>query len=90
MVAYQSTRGRAPELSFADVLLTGLAPDGLYQSGVRGRDACRLHAALGGDADSDEPAFQAGVNRLEALQELMLRALAVWLIFAALWAVLPT
>ena len=42
------------------------------------------------DADSDEPAFQAGVNRLEALQELMLRALAVWLIFAALWAVLPT
>ena len=37
-----------------------------------------------------EHAFQAGVNRLEALQELMLRALAVWLIFAALWAVLPT
>jgi threonine synthase len=28
MVAYQSTRGRAPELDFADVLLTGLAPDG--------------------------------------------------------------
>ncbi len=28
MVAYHSTRGAAPELSFADVLLTGLAPDG--------------------------------------------------------------
>lgn len=37
------TRGYAP---------TGLAPDGLYQSGVRGRDACRLHDALGGDADA--------------------------------------
>jgi threonine synthase len=28
MRRYQSTRGSAPELSFADVLLTGLAPDG--------------------------------------------------------------
>ena len=56
----------------------------------RGLLTLAADAALGGDADSDEPAFQAGVNRLEALQELMLRALAVWLIFAALWAVLPT
>lgn len=37
------TRGYAP---------TGLAPDGLYQSGVRARDACRLHEALGGDGDA--------------------------------------
>ncbi len=28
MITYTSTRGRAPELSFGDVLLTGLAPDG--------------------------------------------------------------
>ncbi len=28
MLHYTSTRGNAPELSFADVLLTGLAPDG--------------------------------------------------------------
>lgn len=28
MISYTSTRGAAPELSFADVLLTGLAPDG--------------------------------------------------------------
>lgn len=28
MTSYTSTRGGAPELSFADVLLTGLAPDG--------------------------------------------------------------
>jgi threonine synthase len=27
-VRYVSTRGDAPELSFADVLLSGLAPDG--------------------------------------------------------------
>lgn len=31
---------------------TGVAPDGLYQSGVRGFDACRLHEALGGDSDA--------------------------------------
>ena len=37
------TRGYAP---------SGLAPDGLYQSGVRGRDACQLHEALGGDGDA--------------------------------------
>lgn len=37
------TRGYAP---------TGLAPDGLYQRGVRGRDVCRLHEALGGDGDA--------------------------------------
>lgn len=37
------TRGYAP---------TGLAPDGLYQAGARGRDACRLHDALGGDSDA--------------------------------------
>lgn len=37
------TRGYAP---------SGLAPDGLYQSGVRGRDACQLHQALGGDGDA--------------------------------------
>lgn len=37
------TRGYAP---------TGLAPDGLYQSGARARDACRLHEALGGDGDA--------------------------------------
>ena len=28
MTTYTSTRGATPELSFADVLLTGLAPDG--------------------------------------------------------------
>lgn len=28
MISYTSTRGRAPELGFADVLLSGLAPDG--------------------------------------------------------------
>lgn len=37
------TRGYAP---------TGIAPDGLYQTGARGRDACRLHQALGGDGDA--------------------------------------
>ena len=37
------TRGYAP---------SDLAPDGLYQSGARGRDACRLHDALGGDSDA--------------------------------------
>lgn len=37
------TRGYAP---------SGLAPDGLYQAGARGRDACRLHQALGGDGDA--------------------------------------
>lgn len=37
------TRGYAP---------SGLAPDGLYQSGVRGKDACQLHDALGGDGDA--------------------------------------
>ncbi len=31
---------------------SGLAPDGLYQPGVRGRDACALHEALGGDQDA--------------------------------------
>lgn len=37
------TRGYAP---------TGLAPDGLYQSGARAQDACRLHEALGGDGNA--------------------------------------
>lgn len=37
------TRGYAP---------SGLAPDGLYQSGVRGRDACLLHDALRGDENA--------------------------------------
>ena len=37
------TRGYSP---------TGLAPDGLYQSGARGRDACRLHDTLGGDENA--------------------------------------
>lgn len=37
------TRGYAP---------SGLAPDGLYQSGVRGRDLCRLHDFLGGDENA--------------------------------------
>lgn len=37
------TRGYSP---------SGLAPDGLYQAGVRGRDACRLHEELGGDGDA--------------------------------------
>ncbi|MCP3938070.1 MAG: alpha/beta hydrolase [Actinomycetia bacterium] len=37
------TRGYAP---------TGLAPDGLYQAGVRARDVCLLHEALGGDGDA--------------------------------------
>lgn len=32
--------------------------------------------------------FQAGIVRLQGLHSLLLRALAVWLIFAALWAVL--
>ncbi len=31
---------------------TGVAPDGLYQSGVRAVDACRLHETLGGDRDA--------------------------------------
>ncbi len=56
----------------------------------RGLLTLAADAALGREAAADETAFQAGVNRLEALQELLLRALAVWLIFAALWAVLPT
>ena len=37
------TRGYAP---------TGIPADGLYQSGVRGRDACLLHDHLGGGADA--------------------------------------
>ena len=37
------TRGYAP---------SGLATDGLYQAGARGRDVCRLHEALGGDSDA--------------------------------------
>lgn len=37
------TRGYAP---------SSVAPDGLYQSGVRGRDVCRLHEVLGGDGDA--------------------------------------
>lgn len=37
------TRGYAP---------SGLAPDGLYQAGVRGRDVCRLHETLGGASDA--------------------------------------
>ena len=37
------TRGYAP---------SGLAPDGLYQSGARARDACQLHHALDGDGDA--------------------------------------
>ena len=37
------TRGYAP---------SAVAPDGLYQGGVRGRDACLLHDALGGDGDA--------------------------------------
>lgn len=37
------TRGYAP---------SAVAPDGLYQSGVRGRDACQLHETLGGDGDA--------------------------------------
>lgn len=37
------TRGYAP---------SDVAPDGLYQSGVRGRDACRLHEVLDGDGDA--------------------------------------
>ncbi len=31
---------------------TPVAPDGLYQTGVLGRDACRLHEALGGGNDA--------------------------------------
>ena len=37
------TRGYAP---------SAVAPDGLYQSGARARDACQLHEALGGDSDA--------------------------------------
>jgi pimeloyl-ACP methyl ester carboxylesterase len=37
------TRGYAP---------SAVPADGLYQSGVRGRDACQLHEALGGDGDA--------------------------------------
>ena len=81
-----------PAVSLGALAIGGPVRD-VGSSGARNRAAraaLAADAALGGDADSDEPAFQAGVNRLEALQELMLRALAVWLIFAALWAVLPT
>lgn len=45
-------------------------------------------AALGEEGRSAETGFQAGVDLLEALQGLLLRALAVWLIFAALWTLL--
>ncbi|MGY6499959.1 MAG: alpha/beta fold hydrolase [Acidimicrobiales bacterium] len=31
---------------------TGLAPDGVYQTGALAADACALHEALGGDADA--------------------------------------
>lgn len=47
-------------------------------------------AALARETAPREPSFQHGVDRLEALQGLLLRALAVWLIFAALWVLLPT
>lgn len=45
-------------------------------------------AALGDQGRSAETGFQAGVDLLEALQSLLLRALAVWLIFAAVWTLL--
>lgn len=45
-------------------------------------------AALDEEGRSAETGFQAGVDLLEALQGLLLRALAVWLIFAALWTLL--
>ncbi len=37
------TRGYAP---------TSVAPDGWYQTGVRARDTCQLHEALGADSDA--------------------------------------
>lgn len=56
------TRGYAP---------TGLAPEGLYQSGVRGRDACRLHETLGGDGDAVIIGhdFGAGAATIAAVKE---------------------
>ena len=45
-------------------------------------------AALDDNDRSAENDFQGGVDLLEALQALLLRALAVWLIFAALWTLL--
>ena len=37
---------------------------------------------------STEEPLAAGMDRLEALHGVLLRALAVWLIFAALWSLL--
>lgn len=45
-------------------------------------------AAMTAQEDQNETGFQAGIDLLEALQGLLLRALAVWLIFAALWTLL--
>lgn len=46
-------------------------------------------AAVARETEGRDSPFQHGVDRLEALQGLLLRALAVWLIFAALWVLLP-
>ena len=59
MIRYASTRGASPELSFADVLLTGLAPDGgLYvptswPTGHLAADRPYAEYAAGGGAVSD-------------------------------------
>ncbi len=50
---------------------TGLAVDGHYQAGARGRDACRLHETLGGDGDAVIIGhdFGAGTATIAAVKE---------------------
>ena len=50
--------------------------------------AAVAEAGLERETAPDEDRFQHGVDRLEALQGLLLRALAVWLILSALWTLL--
>ncbi|MFN3713964.1 MAG: hypothetical protein ACK4SX_09920 [Alcanivoracaceae bacterium] len=45
-------------------------------------------AALDLDAEPDPDDLQAGIDMLEALQSLLLRCLAMWLIMAAIWIML--
>jgi AmpE protein len=45
-------------------------------------------AALDLDAEPDPDDLQAGIDMLEALQSLLLRCLALWLIMAAIWIML--
>ena len=52
--------------------------------------AAVAEAGLEQETSTEDDDFQRGVDRLEALQGLLLRALAVWLIMAALWTLLAT